>query len=161
MFLNVDARPTMSQLISMKKEDGQYLRVIDWIASSSTVLCIGFANLLLDDDRVAVRALRRQNNDIDALVRQVLSLWLSIDDDDPNDTAVPRTWGALANCVEEAGLDGALAKAIKDIHSPSHQGMTGLPSVHCVFLESRITTFCSLIGCTYFSIGHQHVVSYL
>ena len=50
----------------------------------------------------------------DEFVRKVINDWLSRDDDDPNDSAAPRTWAALAECVTDAGLDGALAKAIRD-----------------------------------------------
>ena len=51
----------------------------------------------------------------DEFVRTVLRDWLSRDDSDQlNDTAVPRTWAALAECVTDAGLDGALAKTIRD-----------------------------------------------
>ena len=47
-------------------------------------------------------------------VRAVLKDWLSRDDDDLTDSAVPRTWAALAECVTDAGLNGTLAKAIRD-----------------------------------------------
>ena len=44
----------------------------------------------------------------DEFVRTVLRDWLSRDDSDQlNDTAVPRTWAALAECVTDAGLDGS------------------------------------------------------
>ena len=44
----------------------------------------------------------------------ILKYWLSRDDDDHNDSAVPRTWSALAECISEAGLPGALTNAIRD-----------------------------------------------
>ena len=47
-------------------------------------------------------------------VRKVLREWLALDDDDPNCKAVPRTWEDLAKCVTDSGLDGTLAKAIRD-----------------------------------------------
>ena len=50
----------------------------------------------------------------DEFVRKVLRDWLSRDDDDHNDSAIPRTWEALAQCVTDAGLPGKLAKAIRD-----------------------------------------------
>ena len=103
----------MDQLISIKMNDGygQYLRVIDWITSFSRSQCGAFAHKLLKDP-VVVQKLQRKYSDVDDFVPAVLSDWLSRHD--PADEAVPRTWGALAVCVEEAGLDGTLAKSIRD-----------------------------------------------
>ena len=51
----------------------------------------------------------------DGFVRKVLKDWLSRNnDDDHNDSAVPRTWAALADCITDAGLPGKLAKVIRD-----------------------------------------------
>ena len=48
----------------------------------------------------------------------------SRNDDDPNDSAAPRNWAALADCITDAGLPGKLAKAI--IFTPSLQVGLGL-----------------------------------
>ena len=126
----------MRQLITIKKRDGSggNLRVIDWITSSSTAQCDDFAHMLLKG-RVVVRKHRKETRNDDEFVRAVLGDWLSRADGDPDDEAVPRTWGALAECVEEAGLEGALARAIRDecpqgvLHEPvTHQYRTCKPT---------------------------------
>ena len=75
--------------------------------------CVDFAEMLLRDD---VRVKKYQNEDKRKynFVRAVLKDWLSRDDDDSTDSAVPRTWSALAECVSDARLDGTLAKAIRE-----------------------------------------------
>ena len=40
------------------------------------------------------------------------------DDDDHSEPAAPRTWAALAECVQDADLPVALAKAIRDATAP-------------------------------------------
>ena len=105
----------MDQLISIKMNDGSggYLRIIQTISSHTSHECTDFAHKLLKD-RTAIRRHTNDNkNDIDGFVRAVLSDWLSRADGDPADEAVPCTWEALAGCVEEAGLEGALSKAIR------------------------------------------------
>ena len=101
----------MDQLISIKMNDGsgQYLRVIDWITKHPRAQCGAFAHKLLKDP-VVVDKLRKMNEKDDDFVPAVLSDWLSRHDP----KAVPRTWEALAVCVKEAGLDGTLAKSIRD-----------------------------------------------
>ena len=106
----------MDQLISIKMNDGfgRFLRIIETITSHTSHECTDFAHKLLK-----VRtAIRRHTNDYkkdkDGFVRAVLRDWLSRADGVPADKAVPCTWGALAVCVEEAGLDEALAKAIRE-----------------------------------------------
>ena len=69
--------------------------------------------MLLRDD-VLVSKYENECKEKDEFVREVLRDWLSRDDGDSTDSAVPRTWSALAECVSDAGLDGALAKAIRD-----------------------------------------------
>ena len=73
--------------------------------------------MLLKDD-VLVNKYERESKK-DEFVRKVLNDWLSRNDDDPNDTAVPRTWAALAECVTDAGLPGTLTKAINDACPPA------------------------------------------
>ena len=104
----------MDQLISIKMTDGsgQYLRVIDWITKHPRAKCGAFAHKLLRDP-VVVDKLRKMNQDDDDFVPAVLSVWL-LSRRDPANQAVPRTWGDLTVCVEETGLDGTLAKAIRD-----------------------------------------------
>ena len=101
----------MNQLICLKITDksGQYLRIIKRITSLSHSMCEDFAQLLLND---SVKVERHQKkSDTDEFVRAVLRDWLSSGDDS---AAVPRTWAALADCMEKAGLPGDLVKAIRD-----------------------------------------------
>ena len=74
--------------------------------------------MLLRDD-VLVRRYQNGGMGKDEFVRTVLRDWLSRDDSDPNDLAVPRTWAALAECVTDAGLDGTLTEAIRATYCPS------------------------------------------
>ena len=67
--------------------------------------------MLLRDD-VLVRRYQNGGMGKDEFVRTVLRDWLSRDDSDPNDLAVPRTWAALAECVTDAGLDGTLTRVM-------------------------------------------------
>ena len=110
LFSTAD-RPTYNQLIHLKKADGSALNVIDWISSSDKCKCSDFAHMLLND---GVLVSKYEKKSKDEFIREVLKEWLSRNDDDPNDSAVPRTWSALAECVSAAGLDGTLTKAIND-----------------------------------------------
>ena len=105
----------MSELISMKRKRGSgKLEIITEITASSPIQCVVFAELLLRDK--TVDKLRKKNvKDDDMFVYEILKNWLSRNDDDPYDPAVPRTWGALAQCMENAGLEGVLVKAVRDI----------------------------------------------
>ena len=106
-------RPHFHELISLKKQDGSKLEVTKWISSHEEWDCVDFAEMLLRND-VLVREYQNEHKRKYNFVRAVLRDWLSRDDDDSTDSAVPRTWAALAECVTDAGLDGALAKAIRD-----------------------------------------------
>ena len=105
----------MKDLISIKKknESGK-LEIMVAIQSSSPIQCLAFAELLLNNT-TAVDKLRKKNkgND-DMFVYELLKNWLSRNDDDPDDPAVPRTWEALAQCMQDAGLEGVLVKAVRD-----------------------------------------------
>ena len=79
--------------------------------------CTDFAHMLLSDD-VVVRKYEKEYKEKDLFVREVLKDWLSRNDDDATDLAVPRTWSALAECITDAGLPGALTKAINDACPP-------------------------------------------
>ena len=105
----------MRQLIVLKKSDGLegHLRVVDWITSLPHSKCYDFAHLLLNNS-IQVRSHGKQTACDDEFVRAILEDWLSQPDGGSADEAIPRTWAGLANCVEDAGLDGALAKAIRD-----------------------------------------------
>ena len=73
-----------------------------------------FAELLLNETTMNVIKLRMKNENNSNFVFRVLSNWLSRDDDDPDEPAVPRTWEDLAQCMEDARLDGALVKTVRD-----------------------------------------------
>ena len=74
--------------------------------------------MLLKDD-VLVNKYKKNYKEKDEFVREVLNDWLSRDDDDPNDSAALRTWAALAKCITDADLPGALTKAINDVCRPA------------------------------------------
>ena len=104
----------MSDLIVVKKKKTSgKLEIISEIAASTYMKCINFAELLLRD--TAVKRLRKKNKgEDDVFVYEVLENWLSRNDDDTDDPAAPRTWEALVQCMEDAGLDGVLVKAVRD-----------------------------------------------
>ena len=104
-------RPTMSQLVHL---DGTDVRVIKSITSLEMHKCVDFAQVLLGDDQCVKKHESNCNGNKEDFVRKVLSDWLSRDDDNKSDAAVPRTWEALAECVTKADLDGTLAKSIRD-----------------------------------------------
>ena len=70
--------------------------------------------LLKDDD--LVRRYQKEYKDKNEFVRRVLDDWLSRDDRDPNDSAVPRTWSSLAECVSDAG----------DLATPINEACAGM-----------------------------------
>ena len=90
--------------------------------------CTDFAHMLLNDD-VLVSKYEKEYKEKDLFVRGVLKDWLSRNDDDATDLAVPRTWSALAECITDAGLPGALTKAIIDACPPPPQGTVHTVSV--------------------------------
>lgn len=106
----------MDQLKSLKLSDGseEYLCIIKWIASLPRSECVNFAHSLLDDS-VKVKNYRKKS-DTDEFVEAVLCDWLSSSD---GSKAVPHTWIALADCIEDAGLPGDLVKAIRETFSSS------------------------------------------
>ena len=74
------------------------------------------------------------------IVRAVLREWLNRADDDHNEPAAPRTWAALAECVQDADLPGALAKAIRD-------ATAALPpaAVQCEILTAAVVGTCTTL----------------
>ena len=96
-----------------KKKTSGKLEIIKEIAASTYMQCINFAELLLRD--TAVKMIRKKNKgEDDVFVYEVLENWLSRDDDNTDDPAVSRTWVGLIECMEDAGLDGILVKAVRD-----------------------------------------------
>ena len=75
--------------------------------------CTDLAHMLLKDDDL-VRRYQKECKDKNEFVRRVLDDWLSRDDRDPNDSAVPRTWSSLAECISDADLHGDLATPINE-----------------------------------------------
>ena len=111
-LLTVASRPTMTELIIVGQDEAP-LQVIQQIGSYSFNKCEKFAQQLLGDMRVIKKFRMQSKNNNKKFVPLVLNDWLERDDGDT--TAVSRTWGALAQCVEQAGMDKELVKAIKDI----------------------------------------------
>ena len=110
------ARPTMNDLIGTRSKGSGLgrLQIIMHITASPHYKCLDFARKLLNDETTVQKLLKDYNNDDDMFIREVLGNWISRNDDDPDDPAVSRTWEALAQCIEDADLEGALAKAIRD-----------------------------------------------
>ena len=112
-FFTTAERPRSHELICLKNEDGTKLEVTKWLSAHEEWQCVDFAEILLRDD-VSVKRYQNEHKRKYNFLRAVLKDWLLRDDGDSTDSAVPRTWSALAECVSDAGLDGALAKAIRD-----------------------------------------------
>ena len=70
--------------------------------------------MLLNDDVLVNKYEKEFTSKKEEFVREVLKDWLSHNDDDSKDPAVPRTWSSLAECISDAGLPGALTKDIND-----------------------------------------------
>ena len=110
-------RPTMPELISLETKGGNKIQVINELTSFDDNTCRDFANMLLKD-KITVRRLKNKSSIFNkgAFIRDVLDNWLGRDDDNRDDPAFPRTWRALAHCVETCGENelGELAKALRD-----------------------------------------------
>ena len=117
MLLSTAGRPSYNELLNLKKPDGSSLKVIQWITSLEQWQCEDFAHMLLKDD-VLVSKYEKEYKEKDVFARTVLKDWLSRNDNDATDSAVPRTWSALAECITDAGLPGTLTKAIIDACPP-------------------------------------------
>ena len=107
-------RPSYNELLHL---DGSDLKIIKWITSLEKWQCTDFAHMLLKDG-LLVNKYKKNYKEKDEFVREVLNDWLSRNDDDPSDSATLRTWAALAKCITDADLPGALTKAINDACPP-------------------------------------------
>ena len=105
----------MAELINLQTKDGKKIQLINEITSFDDNTCRDFAIMLLKD-RTTVRMLKKNSSNSGGFIRSVLENWLGRDDDNRDDPAFPRTWLALAHCVETCGEDevGELAKALRD-----------------------------------------------
>ena len=104
-------KPTKVELLGVERNK---LRIIPEIASHGPTACEDLATLLLRDDRT-VRKLRREAKDDDMFIRKVFDNWLSRDDEDSTDSAVPRTWEELCSCMKDTpDLPGSLVKETRD-----------------------------------------------
>ena len=88
-------------------------KIISRITAHSSADCEDFAELLLKET-TTVDKLRNENKRVENFVRAVLRNWLSRNDNDPKDPAVPRTWESLAQCMKLAGLEGVLVEHVRD-----------------------------------------------
>ena len=102
----------MDDLMKTEKMGSGKLGIISVMTASPFFQCVTFAELLLRDTATVMKL--REENDDDMFVHAVLSDWLSRDDDDPNDLAVPRTWEALAQSMEDAGLNKVLVQNVRN-----------------------------------------------
>ena len=74
--------------MSFKRADGSTLRVIQWITASEKWKCVDFAYMLLKDD-LLVSKYEKECKEKEEFVRTILKDWLSRNDDDATDSAVP------------------------------------------------------------------------
>ena len=135
LYIGWLARPTMEQLRNcyIKKIDSSgkisHHRIVDWITSApSSWNMDNFANKLLKNPVDVQKLPRRDGGEF---VSAVLSDWLSRADGDPADMAVPRTWGNLVVCMEQAGLDRTLAKSLREIF-PEGLMLIAINVLHCM-----------------------------
>ena len=99
-MLQLKGPHTISYLIS-RRQDGSVLQVVKTLSSFELHQCEDFAYLLLRDD-VQVRKLKSDcKENKDKFVRAVLKDWLSHDDGDSSDPAVPRILGKHSHSVSQ------------------------------------------------------------
>ena len=108
-------RPTAAELAAVQKPDGNYLRISDEIlANLRHVEVLNFGHLLLNDTTSMKRIIRDHRNDDEMIVYDVFKNWLARDDDNRKDPAYPRTWRALAYCLEATSVElGALVNDLR------------------------------------------------
>ena len=94
-----------------KPQFDELLKHINKISSCTPSKCYDFACILLNDDE-AVNKIQKDNKQYKEFVQAVFKNWL--DRDVSETAAAPRTWKALAECIENAELPGIYAKAIRD-----------------------------------------------
>ena len=95
--------------------------------------------LLKDDDLVNKY---EQEYKKEEFVRKVLKDWLSRDS---GDSAVPRTWSSLAECISDADLPGDLATAINDACAGENCSCEGMFHAHIC------TALCCVCYCIHTS----------
>ena len=107
----------MSELISMQKRDGskgKLVKIIEWITAHELAQCVDFAHKLLVDPLPVKKLTTKHKENKEEFVRAVLQKWLARDDDDESEESLPCTWDALVKCCEDANLDGAFVKLLRD-----------------------------------------------
>ena len=110
------SRPTMNELISMKKRDGTRgkLEIIEWLTAHEFTQCVDFARKLLVNP-LKVKKLRTDHkDDKEEFVRAVLQKWINKDDDDEDEESLPCTWEALVTCSRDANLDGEFVMLLRN-----------------------------------------------
>ena len=118
MFYSTDDKPTKPELISLCKagEQKPHIRVKKAIAACENYQDL--ADILLGSDHDdTIKKIKKSCPESDQFVDEMFRKWLELDDDDLNDSAVPRTWGSLAHSIGQADLPGSLAKSIRDVCS--------------------------------------------
>ena len=136
IYYAVSCRPTMNDLIMLKRKDGsrKKLQIIRWITSHKSTQCDDFAQMLLNDP-LTVRELHKRHDNDDEFVRAAFSRWLNRDDDDEEEESIPCTWEALIKCVDDAGLDRNLVKELR----------TNAPEGECNLVDYIIPCTCTCL----------------
>ena len=108
-------RPTFPELISVRKSDGTQLRVLDHISVLRHAQLLNFGYKLLNDKLHVQRIARDHRDDDEMLLHEIFISWLARDDSNRKDPAFPRTWRALAYCLEETTEDlGVLVHDLRE-----------------------------------------------
>ena len=109
------SRPTMNDLISMKKRDGARgkLTIIEGLTAHERAKCEDFADKLLVDP-MTVMKLRTDHENKGEFVRAVLRRWISRNDSDDDEESRPCTWEALITCSREANLNGKFVSLLQE-----------------------------------------------
>ena len=117
MIVTIAPRPTMNELISMKKRNGTRgkLKNIEWITAHELTQCVDFAHKLLVDPLKVKKLCTNHKDDKEEFFQAVLREWVIRDDDDDDDEeSLPCTWEALVQCSRDASLDGEFIRLLRD-----------------------------------------------
>ena len=90
-----NCKPTLDQLVN-ENEGINSQSVVDIISACGH--CDNFAALLLKSDIAAVKSSKGAADGDRNFIQTIFEIWLNRSDDDT--TVAPRTWSALADCIE-------------------------------------------------------------
>lgn len=103
----------MAELVSIRKPDGGTLSVKELISLHPKMMCIDFANVLLNEP-LYVNKFNRECGTVDEFVHAVLNRWIASVEPPP----VSCTWQDLIDCMTKANMDGNEIKKIRQVIMP-------------------------------------------